>query len=404
MFESLLVRRMGDGEAAIDFGALAEALLFYEVVHVHFDRSSIISLCREIGHENFLALLRSGRLRGTYIPQMAATITNTVNNIEFHDFGVIEISGHENVGRQTRRQVLDSFLLRELGSGYGVKRFIKHFSDKVPTKNSLSIDGKDDLIGNHSKRDLQDSNYALFAIEQKIKVYLPDFNLPPNWYFRPIETNEGFLIDTNFEFDKLNENLKQTRPGENIKITAALCAGMLHEVRAELNLASQYGSELMTSPVVSRIIQRKFGSILASYSRSSSQIQMFQEVTLSSGRAIGDALRLKNKSFADFMKLLEHAAKFRDWVRAVNPDIGLLTEYQKAIEQVSWVERLPTKSTRFALFTGGGIVADLMLAGGLGTAAGIGLGVADTFIVDRLIKGWKPSQFVEKRLVPFAER
>jgi hypothetical protein len=32
---------------------------------------------------------------------------------------------------------------------------------------------------------------------------------------------------------------------------------------------------------------------------------------------------------------------------------------------------------------------------GLGTAAGVSVGIADTFYLDRLIKGWRPNLFIE---------
>jgi len=45
---------------------------------------------------------------------------------------------------------------------------------------------------------------------------------------------------------------------------------------------------------------------------------------------------------------------------------------------------------------------DSLITGGIGTMIGVGLSIADTFILDKLIKGWKPNQYiseVEKFLV-----
>jgi hypothetical protein len=55
---------------------------------------------------------------------------------------------------------------------------------------------------------------------------------------------------------------------------------------------------------------------------------------------------------------------------------------------------------RFAFFTGLGLVADTFLTGGLGTLTGMGLGATDSFLLDKLIGGWKPHQFINYSLKP----
>jgi len=71
--------------------------------------------------------------------------------------------------------------------------------------------------------------------------------------------------------------------------------------------------------------------------------------------------------------------------------------YQETVKE-SWVEKLPGKSTRWSIFTGIGLGLDALGASGLGTAAGVAESAVDSFVLDKLIKGWKPHQFVEKDL------
>ena len=56
---------------------------------------------------------------------------------------------------------------------------------------------------------------------------------------------------------------------------------------------------------------------------------------------------------------------------------------------------MPGKSARWGIFTGAGIIADVVATGGIGTAIGLGLGAVDTFYLDKLISGWRPNQFIE---------
>ena len=60
---------------------------------------------------------------------------------------------------------------------------------------------------------------------------------------------------------------------------------------------------------------------------------------------------------------------------------------------VDWADNLPPKTLRWLIFTAAGIPLSL--------AAAVGLGAADTFLLDKLIKGWKPNQFIEGPLKDF---
>lgn len=228
--------------------------------------------------------------------------------------------------------------------------------------------------------------------------------MPPDAFFKPIRQKDGFFIDTNIDFQKITKTLKEQRPGVDFAITPALCAGIVHEARADIQLASQYGSELLTSPTMSEILSKRINTILSSRIRSSRQIELFQESVLQSSRAVGDALRRGDRTFDEFMILLEKSAKFRGWLRSTNPDVGLVAEYLRAVESDTWLEKLPFKSSRFMFFTGAGLAFDAVLPTGIGTSVGVTLGAIDAVVLDRLLKGWRPSQFVEKQLAPFVER
>jgi hypothetical protein len=50
---------------------------------------------------------------------------------------------------------------------------------------------------------------------------------------------------------------------------------------------------------------------------------------------------------------------------------------------------------RFLIFTGLGAATDMMLPTGLGTAMGLALGAFDSLVLDNLLRGWRPNQFVD---------
>jgi hypothetical protein len=72
--------------------------------------------------------------------------------------------------------------------------------------------------------------------------------------------------------------------------------------------------------------------------------------------------------------------------------------YQETVKE-TWADKLPGKPIKWAMFTGVGILVDALTSSmGLGSLGGIAFSAADTFILDKIIKGWKPHQFIEKDL------
>ena len=112
-------------------------------------------------------------------------------------------------------------------------------------------------------------------------------------------------------------------------------------------------------------------------------------------KSIGEALKSGEIKFKDFLELLQKADKFREWLSKIEQDKNIVAEYYKAVTSGTWVDKLPSKSVRFAIFTGAGLLLDAAIPTGLGTALGTALGAGDTFLLDKLIKGWKPNQFID---------
>lgn len=64
----------------------------------------------------------------------------------------------------------------------------------------------------------------------------------------------------------------------------------------------------------------------------------------------------------------------------------------------TWIERLPIKIMRFIIFESLGATLDMLGSNGL---ASLGLSSFDSFIIDKLIKRWKPNQFISNNLRKF---
>jgi hypothetical protein len=275
--------------------------------------------------------------------------------------------------------------------------------DRVSVKAQIEVEGEARGLPGLAERDLEDPQYVKIAIGRLISVLVPSYALPPTYEFRIISGDDGFFIATDLDFAAINANYHKSIPPTHSTITAAYLIDHLLEARADIYFASEYMAELVTSSAYSAIIQVKLRDILRKRERNTEQIALFQSTYLKDAHAIRSAINSGEKSFSDFLPVLEQASKFKEWLRSQNPDESVLSQYLKAATAETWVDKLPSKTTRFVIATGIGIAADLIWPSGAGTVLGIGVGAGDSLVLDRISKGWRPNQFVEGPLQKFVD-
>ncbi|MBP5085991.1 hypothetical protein HUS91_10890, partial [Pseudomonas chlororaphis] len=145
-------------------------------------------------------------------------------------------------------------------------------------------------------------------------------------------------------------------------------------------------------------------AVVKNYNQSRRSLESFTDMTLTGSHTIREAVNLGVVPFIEVVKLLDSADKFRHWLREQPADANLVKAYYQETIKDSWIERLPGKTIRWSIFTSIGLGIDIIGAGGVGTVAGITAGAIDTFIVDKLIGGWTPHQFVERDLKSLFEQ
>jgi hypothetical protein len=91
---------------------------------------------------------------------------------------------------------------------------------------------------------------------------------------------------------------------------------------------------------------------------------------------------------------LDCAARFKDWLKAVNPDEDLIRTYMRDVSSEGWIQRLPAKSIRYVL---------TLALDATNPAVGLVSGFVDNFVVDKLLSGWRPNHFVSGKLSPFVQ-
>jgi len=206
-----------------------------------------------------------------------------------------------------------------------------------------------------------------------------------------IESNLGCFVFSNLNLDAINRRRSEASAPVEPKTIAHLLSS-LQDARADMALASFYGGDFVTSEVTSSIIQVRHMELLRRANLNTTSRREFIEVVLPDSPSLAEVIDSGERTLDEFLLLLDKAARFKDWLKKVNPDENLVRSYMRDITSEGWIQRLPAKSLRYILTLG---------LDATNPVAGLAAGFIDNFVVEKLLSGWRPNHFVAGRLEPF---
>lgn len=383
MLDSILFKNSGSHEQVIDIGALAESLIFYGKVRVLGDAGVVQYLVRKIPPLILIGLIESGRIEFQYVHDTLGVRTQKTYLGEVHDlvkFTLLDVS-YEDRAIQVFRQAARSPQARLAGYKFG--RLIKKFEH--------------DSFGQESViKALAESSTTESSVKSMIRYLAPEYQQAENLQFKIKLTHSNtFTVDTNIDFEKVNLSYNLRIPPSHSTLTSALIVSQLQSAYTSAFYGAAFNSEISTGALEAVLGLHALEGVLSRRAAGAQNIGQFVELTLENTYAIREAVNSGRVTFYEVLALLETADKFRHWVAGVPDDKDLKRAYYQAIVKDSKFEKLPIKTSRWACFTAAGLGIDLLGAGGLGTAAGIALGAADTFLLEKWVAGWKPNHFIE---------
>ena len=101
------------------------------------------------------------------------------------------------------------------------------------------------------------------------------------------------------------------------------------------------------------------------------------------------------------MKLVRQAQRFKDWMKGQQDSDDLVDAYCREVSHLDWADKLPPKTVRWLVISAVGLALNTLTGPHAAAAGGLALSVADTFLLDKVIKGWRPNQFIEGPLKKF---
>jgi hypothetical protein len=384
MFEKIVFKNQSGYGDLLDIGAIAEALLFYGQVSIIANSATIYFILKKIPPFVLLDLVCNDRLNILYTEdQLAVSTIDRPTSLPLHSFSKFSSPQH----------TFDKIPFKCFFEKTNNRLASRKFANKIIQTNHDFFDQEAVLstFENFQRDEL--------SVDSIIHSLVPEYRQSDTIRFRLERENGGFIIDTNIDFIALNTAHHRLVPKEHSSITSAYLLSLFQDSQEELYFGGKLNSEIAVSSLSRKIHSQTVDSILNRSIKSESQIQAFSALTLESGHAIRESINNNKLAFSEVVGLLDKADKFRDWLKDQPTDEELIKNYYQATIKNSFVEKLPVKSIRWGVFTSAGLVVDSLGAGGLGTAIGTALGVFDTFILDKLIGGWRPHHFVEGELV-----
>lgn len=394
MFEKIVLRRSESG-GPISAGQVAEALLFYQRIHLVFDRGTLIRLAKQIGLDSLLSLLRRHDVHAVYCEETLGTISSPVGSQQVHSFAGFTQVGHgESQKFKSSVEVVQHLLERAGFQKSDAKSFSTAFHRLVPARKLTGDFFLKGGITDAAKKDLEDQEFLLNAVNAVLLLTpgVPKEQGPVR--FDIWNTELGFYVLTNINFKTINSSREGSVPRLDPITPAHLLSSVL-DARADLTLASFYGGDFVTSATTSSIIRIRHVELLRRAGINADALSQFHSVNFPDCPTLREAIDAGERSFDDFLRLLDKASRFKEWMAGVSPDEGLVRTYLRDVTATGWVQKLPVKSLRYV------ITAAIEVANPI---AGVAAAIGDSLLVEKIFGGWRPNHFVDNRLSPFLQR
>lgn len=394
MFEKIVLRRSIHGPA-LTAGELAEGLLYYQNVHIIVDYGTLAGLASQLDIPILLGLLARRGVSATYVDEFPGVQTHPTPSGPLYSLGAVRFVGSRETGPLKSRKKRIQLAFERFGrcSKKDAKRHAERFRRMVSFRN-LSDDSY--IPGGAIKlaqSDLLEADYLLAAAEIEARGLLQGRPLPDDFYFRAQMAGDNFTIASNLDFDEITRVRAAIDPNAGTYSPAHISAGILNATIGSV-LAGHYGGDFYTSDTESKILELRYGRLLKRAAINRESIKQFESIVFGESPRIADTINSRSRSFEEFLEVLSEADRFKEWLRLQPPHASVAAQYVNDISSIGWLDTLPAKAIRYVLGT---------IAGAIEPTGGTLLSAIDAFILDKLVGGWRPNQFVQGQLRPFVE-
>ncbi len=402
MFEAVKINT-----GTFDTGAFSEALVYYNKVRFVGTRGNFVSIVRDFGFENVQRCVELGVLELQFQQQIYGVHTDA-KPFEKHRFVATNLVKTER-GREINSVYddLDEIFSRQFGPSADIHRQARWLADNVrehraPKKLFLDL-----------KADLNNADWRMRSLEAILQELVPDYRSPIPLKFDPIEVGKDiFIVATNLSFSEMNELYHRRIPPSHSTITRAYILSLMFDAKRAAYFGAEDASDMWLDQATANILQAQINSLLNRTNARKRDVELFHELEFE-GYAFKEVVNSRQRTPKEVVELLEkqNTINFKKWMASQAEDANLIKEYNKAIvSPAGWTQSSQFKTGKIFVFAGIGTAIDLSVGGaGLGSMAGaalsaaadVVLGSGDEFVLNKILRGWKPNQFIEKTAKEF---
>ncbi|SFH61287.1 hypothetical protein SAMN05216299_1358 [Nitrosospira sp. Nsp14] len=381
MFEAITFSRQNkyDTINPLDIGWLVECMLFYQKVTVVANESTLRQLITYFGSDKLLILINEEVLTILFTESLAAIHTTSQNTFQYHDIALMTLHS------PTYQDKLRTMCIDITGkSGKG-----RRLAQKIEA--NIHVTKHDPIVVEGARKAILDVNYIEPAARLIIKELVPEVGDTSKLLFATELGSNGIEVYTNVDFGKINQVYHQRVPVEHSSITPALILSHILETETELYFASSQLSELAASGLSSKLGEQKIDYLISKSKSSSEKLTNFTGFVFNDAKALREAVNSNRINVDDLVALLIKSKRFKEWLVGIAPDKDLIKQYHEEVTRKTFIDGLPGKALRWGIFVGVGLGVNTAF----GPLAGIAISALNTFYLDKLIRGWKPNQFIE---------
>lgn len=392
MLGNCIFRNPSTIDGKLDKGVLCESLLFFGKAHLFIDMPTLGAIVQDGFIDPLIAMLKEGYLTGNYSPQAAVLHTNNRGGMREHFFTVVRFGGDQKKPNMRNPELLEQQLERIYQDKAKARKHYRALADLISfddlPNNNVPLLGRDDISNPHIAREVARMALLRYGVpEEEIKFSRIEI-LPLDGF--------KFAISTDIDFDRLRRFVPKD---DQVYFSQNYLFPAVSDARFDIGLAFRHNAAFVgnerNEPIISMILKRSLG-LRFDMQTSARQIYDFISVATPSVREV---INQGERTPDEFIKLIQKARPFQDWLKQQNPNADLVKEMLREKSRVDWLDSLPVKTMRFGLFTGLGQLADYF-APGSSTLTG----AVDSFLVEKLGKQWRPHYFVENHLKSFLEK
>jgi hypothetical protein len=390
MLGNCLIRNPTTREKKLDVGAVCESLLFFSRTHVVLDQGTLSLFVNSGFLDDVIEMLKQGYITASYSPELPALYTSNNAGLREHHFVVIRVGGNQETGQLKRSADALLFHLESLlKDKVKAKRYHRELCKLLSFK-----DLEKDPVETKALEDLKDPAFA----SEIARMSLLNFGVPSS-EIKPFRVtimplgNGKFAIATDIDFQRLRKYI----PSEPEFDQNLLFPGV-GDARLDIFLAAKHNAAFIGNDANQRVVELILNKAIGVRADGDGVVRAVYDFISIDTPSVREVINSGSRTPKEFMALLGKAAGFRKWLNEQNPDKDLIQELLREKTKDGWLESLPVKAVRFGIFTGGGLIANMIAPG-----TGLAFGLADKFLIDKLAKQWRPHFFVENQLRGFLD-